>query len=200
MGVEELVEFFWGCAKGRFTFGLIVVGGEVKDREQVSIGLESGGHGSDVVGTTLGIDGTEAGMLPDPSKTSAEIEGEGEEIRTGIVFATFWRKSFGDFDCGGGEINSNDLVGGQGDGSDIMAKAATRNENSTTDGVVLKEFDEAWAWISLIPRGIILLVFLFPIGVHSRASLAILVWRLGRGAARWWLGRCSIEIFGRVRG
>ena len=36
MGVEELVEFFWGCAKGRFTFGLIVVWVEVKDREQIS--------------------------------------------------------------------------------------------------------------------------------------------------------------------
>ena len=98
MGVEELVEFFWGCAKGRFTFGLIVVWVEVKDREQVSIGLESGGHGSDIVGATLGIDGTEAGMLPYPRKTSAEIEGEGEEIQTRIVFATFWRKTFGGVD------------------------------------------------------------------------------------------------------
>ncbi len=154
----------------------------------------------DIVRAPLGIDGAEAGMLPDPSKTSVEIEGEGEEISTGIVFATFWRKSFGDFDGGRGEINPNDLVGAQGDGTDIMAKATTRNENSTTNRVILQEFHEAWAWISFIPRGIILLVFLFPIGVHSRASLAILVWRLGRGAARWWLGRCSIEIFGRVRG
>lgn len=98
MGIEELVEFLWGCAKGRFTFGLIVVWVEVKDREQVSIGLESGGYGSDIVGAALRIDGTEAGMLPYPSKTSAEIEGEGEEIQTRIVFATFRRKTFGGVD------------------------------------------------------------------------------------------------------
>lgn len=77
---------------------MIVVWVEVKDRQQVSIGLESGGHGSDIFGATLRIDGTEAGVLPDPSKTSAEIEGEGEEIQTRIVFATFWRKTFGGVD------------------------------------------------------------------------------------------------------
>lgn len=49
-----------------------------------------------------------------------------------------------------------------------MPEATTGDKNPTRDGVLLEELDEAGAWISFIPRCLIPLVLLFPIGFHFR--------------------------------
>ena len=160
---EETVEFLEGAAVGRTV--AVIVGVDVEDGEERSVGFQKVGYAGDVLFAEGGVDRAEAGVFEGGVEGGELIDRRDEEVLEVVLFVADGWKGAGGGDGAGGDIPADGGGGRVGrEGADVVTEAAAGDENAAGERGGLKVLDEGRMGGAFFPGDVVGAVAGFPVG------------------------------------
>ena len=176
MRSEYFVDFPRGATERRTV--AVIVRIEKKDGEQTSARLEHRSDCRDIVDAARRIDGAKTGVFENAIEGLREAGRQSEQVAQEVLLVSNGRMSAGFFQGERRDVQSGDIETLRGQGTHVVSRAATGNENTPGQRAPRQCDTECGMRVAFVPGRVALDVA--PVPVHAPVQRDKSVWRRRR--------------------